>query len=77
MEVININLIKKLRVNKEMTQVELAKLCGVSQGTVVGWEKGTTFPKAEKIPTVARVLNCDSDLLLTMAEQRHNARVGA
>lgn len=73
----NINLIKKLRVNKEMTQMELAAACGVSQGTVAGWEKGTCFPRTEKITTVARVLNCDSDLLLQMAEARQKNRVGA
>lgn len=77
MEVIPINLIKKLRVNKEMTQVELAKLCGVSQGTVAQWEKGICFPKAEKICAVARALNCDSILLLQMAETRQKTRVGA
>ena len=65
-----INLIKKLRVNKEMTQTQLAKACGVSQGTVVSWEKGTGFPRAGKIPVIARVLNCDSSLLLQMAEAR-------
>jgi transcriptional regulator with XRE-family HTH domain len=43
--VIHINLIKKLRVNKEMTQKELAEACGVSQGTVAQWEAGICFPK--------------------------------
>lgn len=63
-------MIKKLRVNKEMTQAQLAVLCGVTQGTVAAWEKGICFPKAEKIPSVARALNCDSILLLQMAEAR-------
>ena len=71
---VNINLIKKLRVNQEMTQMELAKACGVTQGTIAGWEKGTCFPKAEKIPPLARALNCDSILLLNMAEERRNAQ---
>ena len=67
---ISINLIKKLRVNKEMTQVELAKACGVSQGTVAQWEKGLCFPKAEKISTLSCVLGCSNDVLLRMAEER-------
>ena len=67
---ISINLIKKCRVNQEMTQSQLAKACGVTQGTVAMWEKGICFPKAEKIMSVARALNCDSHLLLEMAEER-------
>lgn len=70
MEVIQINLIKKLRVNREMTQMELAKACGVTQGTVASWEKGSCFPNAGKIGRVARALGCDSQLLLKMAEER-------
>ena len=64
------NLIKKLRINKELTQVQLAQACGVSQGTIAQWEKGLCFPKAEKIPTLSRVLECSSDELLRMAEER-------
>ena len=70
----DINLIKKLRVNKEMTQVELAKACGASQGTVAQWEKGTVVPKAGKIPVISRVLECDSGLLLEMAEETQQKR---
>ena len=71
---LNINLIKKLRVNKEMTQMELAAACGVTQGTIAQWEKGATFPKADKIMAVARALECDSSMILQMAEER---RAGA
>ena len=69
-----INPIKKLRVNKEMTQKELAQACGVTQGTVAQWEKGICFPKAGKIPTLSRVLECDSSDLLQMAEDRQKVR---
>ena len=74
---IPINPIKKLRINSEMTQCDLARACGVTQGTVALWEKGVCFPKAEKISTLSRVLNCDSNLFLQMAEERHKNRVGA
>ena len=72
---IHINLIKRLRVNKEMTQAQLAEACGVSQGTVAQWEKGICFPKAGKIPALSRVLECNCDELLQMAEERQ--KVGA
>jgi transcriptional regulator with XRE-family HTH domain len=66
-----------MRVLKEMTQAELAEACGVTQGTVAAWEKGSCFPKAEKIQTLSRVLDCNSEKLLQMAEERQNEKVGA
>ena len=69
-EAVNINLIKRLRVNMEMTQKELAQACGVSQGPVAQWEKGICCPKAGKIPALSRTLGCDTDELLQMAEER-------
>ena len=74
---IHINLIKKLRVNKEMTQKQLADACGVTQGTVAQWEKGICCPKTGKIPALSRVLECDSEQLLQMAEEYQNDKVGA
>ena len=71
---IHINPIKKLRVNKELTQKQLADACGVSQGTVALWEKGVCFPRTEKIPVISRVLGCGTEDLLRMAEKR---KVGA
>ena len=66
-----------MRVLKEMTQTELADACGVSQGTVAQWEKGICFPKADKIPTISMVLDCDVAVLLQMAEERQKNKVGA
>ena len=72
---IHINLIKKLRINKELTQAQLAEACGVTQSTVAQWEKGFCLPKAGRIPSLSRVLECDSNELLRMAEERQ--KVGA
>ena len=60
-----------------MTQKELAEACGVRQATVAQWEKGICFPKTDKIPTLSRVLDCDSEELLQMAEDRQKEKVGA
>jgi transcriptional regulator with XRE-family HTH domain len=73
---IPINLIKKLRVLKEMTQTQFADACGVTQGTVAGWEKGTCFPKADKIPTIANVLGCDCETLIQAAVERKIRKAG-
>ena len=66
------NQIKKLRINAEMTQADLAKACGVTQGTVSGWENGKCFPGTDKIRLVARALGCDVSVLLEMGEGRKN-----
>lgn len=65
------NGIKKLRINAEMTQAELAKACGVTQGTISGWENGSCFPRPDKIRLVARVLDCDVGVLLELAEKKN------
>ena len=60
-----------------MTQSQLADACGVTQATIAQWEKGKCAPKAGKIPTLSRVLECDSEDLLRMAEEHENDKVGA
>ena len=60
-----------------MTQSQLADACGVTQATIAQWEKGKCAPKAGKIPTLSRVLECDSEDLLQMIEERQNGKVGA
>lgn len=60
-----------------MTQAELAKACGVTQGTVAMWEKGTCFPRPGKLNLVASVLGCEVGDLLRMAEERQKRRIGA
>ena len=74
-EAVHINPIKRLRINRELTQKKLADACGVTQGTVALWEKGVCFPKSEKIPVISRVLGCNIEDLLRMAEKRR--KVGA
>lgn len=70
------NLIKKLRINAEKTQAELAAACGVSQGTVALWEHGKAFPRSGKIGAVAAALGCDPADLLREAENRNEKEAG-
>lgn len=52
------SVIKKLRINANMTQEELAKEMSVSQSTVAMWESNSAKPRTDKIPVLAKVLNC-------------------
>jgi len=44
--------LKAARVNKKLTQENAAKKIGVSKDTLGNWERGKTYPDAEKIKTI-------------------------
>lgn len=49
------------RVNACLSQKEVAKACGVSNKTVCNWEKGKSFPNAEKITKLCELYNISYD----------------
>ena len=44
-----------------MTQSELAQLLGVSQANISQWETGEAMPRADKLPELAKILECSID----------------
>jgi repressor LexA len=56
-------MLKEARKKQGLTQVELAKRCHVSQGTVANWEAGTRTPDVETISMIATELNVTTDYL--------------
>lgn len=60
--------LKGLRARREAagyTQAELAEKLYVVRAAVSAWEAGTNLPRAELLPTIARVLHCSIDQLYT------------
>jgi transcriptional regulator with XRE-family HTH domain len=57
--------IKDLRVERGLTQAQLAKLIGVTQGAVYFWEKGINEPTAGYLVKLARVFSVSVDELLS------------
>ena len=51
--------IKKLRKKAGLSQVDLAKILGISHVAIVKWEKGTTMPRTKMLPRLAKVLRCE------------------
>lgn len=51
--------IMKLRKELKMTQVELAKACGVSLTTIQLWEKEVTTPNEENLIKLKKVLKVE------------------
>lgn len=57
--------IRVLRTNRHITQVELAKILGITQATLSDWENNKIAPKAERLPEIAKVLKCSVDDLFS------------
>lgn len=51
----------KLRKKAKLTQCELAELLNVRQSSVAMWESGEVMPTADKLPKIAKILNCKID----------------
>lgn len=54
-------MLKELRVNAGITQVELGKHLGVKQNTISNWETGRSRPDIEKTAKIAEVLGVTTD----------------
>lgn len=48
-----------------LTQLDVAKVTGVSKQSVSKWEKGDSFPKGESLVLLAKILKCDANWILT------------
>lgn len=57
----------KLRKQANLTQCELAEQLGVRQSTIAMWESGDSMPTADKLPRIAKILNCKIDDLFKEA----------
>ena len=51
------------RVNRGLTQKELAERLCVSNRTIISWENGKTFPSAAKVKEICEVLRVPVEFL--------------
>ena len=56
--------IKKLRESLKLTQQDLADTLKIDRATISKWESGEFMPRAEKLPALAKALECTIDELL-------------
>lgn len=61
------NIIKKLRESKGMTQKALAHRLGVERSTVAKWETGEATPRSDKLLEIAKIFGCTIDDLFADA----------
>lgn len=57
-------LLAELRLDRKMTQKDLAKMLFVSVGTISNYEKGVHFPDIEKLIDLADFFHVTTDYLL-------------
>ena len=55
------NVIQKLRNKNKLTQEQLANILSVDRSTIAKWETGEAMPRADKLPEIAKALNCTID----------------
>ena len=53
--------LKAARINKGLTQEDVAKALNVTKKTVGSWEMGKTMPKIDKIEHLCSLLGCKYD----------------
>jgi transcriptional regulator with XRE-family HTH domain len=63
------NNIKKLRIKRNITQVDLAKTINVKQETISAYESGKALPSADALIKIANYLNTSTDYLLGRIEE--------
>lgn len=56
--------IRRLRLAKGITQLELGRRVGEHKSVISHWERGRYSPTARKLPTVAKELDVTVDQLL-------------
>lgn len=62
------NSIKQLRLNKNLSKVEMAKRLNVSEGTIRMWENGSNEPRMGAIENICKVFNVSKSFLLGLEE---------
>ena len=55
--------LEAVRVNEKMTQKEWAERLGVSNNTVVNWEKGNTEPSLSKLREMSKLSGVPMDFI--------------
>jgi transcriptional regulator with XRE-family HTH domain len=63
--------IKQLRLEKSLTQVELAKIFNTSHATINRYEKGVNEPDSETINKFADYFNVSTDYLLGRTDEKN------
>lgn len=62
------NILKELRIEKSLSQKELAEKLNYTQSNICEWEKGSVEPKATALKTIANYFNVSVGYLLGLED---------
>lgn len=60
--------LKELRIENNLSQMQLAQKTGLSQSAIAKWELGKTEPTASAIITLAKFFNETTDYILGLVD---------
>ncbi len=68
------NRLKELRIQNQLTQIQVAEKLMVSRSTIGKYETGSAYPDFEKLVALANLYNCSTDYLLCLSNspKRHS-----
>ncbi|GAA0107409.1 MULTISPECIES: helix-turn-helix transcriptional regulator [Clostridium] len=66
------DLLKELREDKGLTQIDLAEILNVSRQTISGYETGSIEPPFSTLVKLADIYNCSLDYLAGRTKERFN-----
>ena len=67
--------IRKARLNRDITQSELAYMVNVSESAISQWESGKTSPDLGTIPKLCAILDISADWLLDVGSERREKEI--
>lgn len=53
--------IKNLREQKGLRQEDIAQRLAIDRSTIAKWETGEAMPRSDKLPELAKILDCSID----------------
>lgn len=62
-------IIRKKRIEHNLTQDQMANILGVTAPAVNKWEKGASYPDITLLPSIARLLETDLNTLLSFKDE--------
>ena len=60
--------LKELRIERQLSQKELADLLSTGQSSISAWERGAREPLAHQLVDLASVFECSVDYLLGISD---------
>ena len=62
--------LKDLRIEKKLTQAQVAEIIGVAPSAISSYESGLRYPTYESLIRFARLFHVSTDFLLGVSDQR-------